>query len=186
MTAASRLALALFATALPGCAVDFGGGAGAKAGNAVGFGRLAGSTRVGTPMNEKGLLVGMNLESRAEEDVGSRWSTGVMVGYGYGPPSFEGLVGYEAFAEFGVPLRLRYSGLDDAYAGVGVAVPINLTAKRELIDLNQSSWILKPRIEIVPFTRFRGYFGKDEPNFGERLEYSFGLAFRFRIMTDLF
>jgi hypothetical protein len=186
MSGPARLVLALLAMALGGCGVDLAGGAGAKAGNVVGFGRLAASTRFGTPLNEKGILLGMNLESRAEQDVGSRWSSGVMLGYGYGPPSFDGWWGCEGYAEFGVPLRLSYSGFDDAYAGLGLALPFNVSANRELIDLNQSSWILKPRIEIVPFGRARGYFGQDEPNFSQRVEISGGLAFRFRVMTDLF
>lgn len=172
------------ALVLTGCAADLGLGAGAKAGNAVAFGRVAGLTRFGTPMNERGFLIGAALESRGEEDVGSRWSTGVMVGYGFGPPKFDGQVGLDVFGEAGIPLRGEYHDLYDSYLGFGADVPFILWPGRNVIDLNQSTFILKRRIELVPFGRARAYV-QNGVEFGDAVEWSAGFAFRFRLMTDL-
>jgi hypothetical protein len=177
----------LGAVALLGCGTDLGLGGGAKHGHAVGLGRLAVETKIGLPVNDHGFLVGANLESRSEESVGSRWSTGFMLGYGAGPPQFVGRRrwGYEIYGEAGVPLRKTFHGLNDAYLGVGVTFPIALTTSRAVTDLNRSTWLLKRSIELVPFAHARGYFGKDEPTCWSRIEYAGGLAFRFRIMTDI-
>jgi hypothetical protein len=184
----SDLTKALFAAlALLGCGADLGLGMGAKDGHAVALGRLAVGTRVSLPMNERGVLVGANLESRSEEDVGSRWSTGVMVGYGNGPSQFVGRWwGYEIFGEAGIPLRTTYRGFDDAYLGAGVTLPISCARGRAVTDLNRSTWLLKRSIEVVPFGHTRMYFGGRESNHWQRMEYAGGLAFRFRLMSDIF
>lgn len=174
------------AAALLGCGTDLGLGAGAKHGHAVALGRLAVATKLNLPLNDRGVLIGTNLESRSEENVGSRWSTGIMLGYGDGPSQFVGRRwGYEIYAEAGVPLRTTYRGFDDAYVGVGGSLPLSLTGSRAVTDLNRSTWLLKRSIELVPFGHARGYFGDDESNGWNRMEYAGGLAFRFRVMSDI-
>ena len=137
------------------------------------------------PLNEQGPFVGVNLESRSEAHIGSRWSTGFMVGYGAGPSAFVGHVGYEVYAEGGVRLHSTYRGLDDAYVGIAAALPFSTAVDRSVIDLNRSTWLLKRRLEFAPFVHVRGYFGEDERNFGSRLEFAGGLACRLRVMSDI-
>jgi hypothetical protein len=174
------------ALALLGCGADLGLGAGAKDGHAVALGRLAVATKLNLPLNDRGVLLGTNLESRSEQNVGSRWSTGIMLGYGDGPSQFVGRWwGYEVYAEAGVPLRTTYRGFDDAYVGLGGTFPLSLTSSRAVTDLNRSTWLMKRSIELVPFWHARGYFGKDESDFRNRMEYAGGLAFRFRVMSDI-
>jgi hypothetical protein len=168
-----------------GCGTDLGLGGGAKDGHFVAFGRLAASTRLSLPLNESGVLLGADLESRSELSVGSRWSAGLFAGYGSGPPPFGGRFGYEIYGELGAPLRGTYHGLDNSYLGIGGSLPIALSPSRSVIDLNRSTWLLKRSIEFVPFARLRGYFGQDEAKHLDRLEYGGGLAFRFRVMSDI-
>ena len=65
------------AVALLGCGTDLGLGAGAKHGHAVALGRLAVATKLNLPLNDRGVLIGTNLESRSEENVGSSGAGGV-------------------------------------------------------------------------------------------------------------
>jgi hypothetical protein len=179
------------------CGTDLGIGGGAKtSGNIVGFGRLAASTRLSPPwnpngpMNERGPLVGIDLEDRAEQNIGSRWQAGVFAGWGAGPApfgeAFAQRFGWEAYGEFGFPLHSTLFASTDLYAGVGLAAPFRLDATRKVSDLNETTWVLKRRVELVPLFRTRYLFGPPAQNHFHRLEITGGLAFRFRLETDLF
>src|SRR5689334_13788536 len=94
------------ALATVSCGLDLGAGGGVvNTPGAVGFGRLAASTKINIPMNEYGPLVGLAVESRAEEDVGVRYLGGIMVGYGESPQQWGKPYGFEAYGEIGTPFR---------------------------------------------------------------------------------
>jgi hypothetical protein len=171
----------------PACATDLGVGAGARSsGHLVGYGRLAVSTRAGTPLNEKGPLFGIDLGSRAEQRTGSRWLAGIFAGYGSGPSAFGNRVGFEAFGEFGFPLRETLFASTDLYAGAAATTPIRLDSPRKLVDVNQNTWIMRRHVEVVPMLRARFLFGPLGYACGERFEITGGLALRLRAETDLF
>jgi hypothetical protein len=177
---------AVIALALTGCAADLGAGVGAivPSGNAVGIGRLAVSTRVSDPLNSSGFLVGGSVETRGEANVGARFSAGLSVGYGDGPPLLGSRVGWELFADFGTPLEGKLFGNTRFYAGATGALPIRLDAGRPLRDLNDSTWIVKRRIEVVPFLRGRVHYetGVGTPP----TEIAGGVSLRLRWFSDLF
>jgi hypothetical protein len=152
-------------------------------GHPVAIGRLAVSSRLGEPMNDHGFLVGASVESRAESDVGSRFSAGVSLGYGDGPPVVGRWWGWEAFADVGTPLRGKLFPGGDFYAGGTVALPIRLDSSRSIRDMNDSTWIVKRRFELVPFVRGRCHvdIGNDAP-----VEFAGGFSLRFRVFSDLF
>jgi hypothetical protein len=174
----------VIAALLPACAADFGGGAGAAlpSGNSVGIGRLAFSTRLGTPLNDHGFLVGASVESRGEANVGSRFSTGVSLGYGDGPPLIGKVVGWEVFGDFGTPLRGKLFPGGALYAGGTFALPIRLDSDRHIREINDSTSIAARRFEIVPFARARVHV---EPDADEAVELVGGVSLRFRMFSDL-
>jgi hypothetical protein len=182
---AARISVgALVAALLPACAADFGGGAGAvvPSGHAVGIGRLAFSTRLGTPLNDHGFLVGASVESRGEASVGSRFSTGISLGYGDGPPLIGKIVGWEAFADFGTPLRGKLFPGGAFYTGGTFALPIRIDSSRHIRELNDATSIASRRFEIVPFVRGRVHV---EPEADEAVEIVGGATLRFRLFTDI-
>jgi hypothetical protein len=148
----------------------------------VGIGRLAFSTRLGTPLNDHGLLVGASVESRGEANVGSRFSTGVSVGYGDGPPLIGRVVGWEAFADFGTPLRGKFFPGGAFYSGATFALPIRLDSSRHIREINDNLSIATRRFEIVPFARARVHV---EPDADEVVEIVGGASLRFRLFSDL-
>jgi hypothetical protein len=189
--AVRRLAIVLLALTAA-CGAELGGGAGVVAsktgaGDAMGFGRVAASTKLGTPINDHGVLVGTTLENRMEQNTGSRWTAGIILGYGAGPSAIEGTFGWEAYAELGTPIRETIFRRLDHYSGIAFAVPIRLGSPRRVTDLNTSTWVLTRRFEIVPLVRAR--FNVDHPDNEDavlRVDLAAGVTFRLRIFTDLF
>ncbi|MBN9161135.1 MAG: hypothetical protein BGO98_18520 [Myxococcales bacterium 68-20] len=185
-----RFALAFAAMmCATGCAFDLGGAVGieTQTAHAVGYGRAAVSTRIGSPLNERGFLLGAALESRSETDKGARWLAGAMFGWGLGPSSIGGgPVGFDIYGEVGTPLRSTLVANGDHYLGIGVDTPIRLQARRNIEDLNESTWLLLRRFEIVPFTRFRVHHDFGGPAFDARPDVSGGAAIRMRTLNDLF
>lgn len=186
----ARLLVAIACSFLAGCAADFGGALGPElpTGNIVGYGRIAGSTRLGDPMNEKGPLVGMHLESRMEAEQGSRFQGGIMAGYGYGPAALGGWpIGFEGYLEGGTALRTTLFYKGDFYTGAAVSFPIRAERDRDIRQLNDSTWILHRRLELVPGARYRLFL--DHPS-GEpltlRSELVVTFALRLRVFSDLF
>lgn len=200
--------IVVLAIACAGCSAELGGGGlvEVRSGNATGYTRIATSTRIGTPMNEKGLLIGGSLESRLEQRAeacttkglacaynrdngGTRWLGGVMVGYGKGPAMLDRRVGYEIYGEGGTPFRNGFFSNGSFYAGIGASIPILLGPIRSVDDLNESTWILTRRVEVVPQARFRVHV--DDPGASAvptivRTDLTLGVSFRMRLMTDIF
>jgi hypothetical protein len=177
-----------FSLGAVGCAGDLGVGGGAmtKTGHAVAFGRSTLSTRIGgVPMGDHGMLVGLAVEGRAEQRVGSRFDAGVLLGYGTSPYALADSFGFEGYGEFGTPLRGTLFAHGDKYYGLGVGLPIPLNPRRDVARVNDSLWILKYRLEVVPFVRTLAYdlYGDD---LALAVEVSGGLAFRYRLVSDLF
>lgn len=174
------------ALATASCGLDLGAGGGVvNTPGAVGFGRLAASTKINIPMNEYGPLFGLALESRAEEDVGVRYLGGIMVGYGESPQQWGKPYGFEAYGEIGTPLRSTLFHRWDLYTGLGLGIPIRLQPRRPLADLNDTTKILSRGFELVPLTRARMYVDHDSGSETSRFEITVGLAFRLRVSTDL-
>lgn len=197
MTRSSSLAIgAVLSLLAGGCAGDLGLGAGAtiKDAHAVGVARAAGSTRI-LGAEDYGFLLGGSLENRMEMDRGSRWNMGVLAGWGYGPAALGGRMGWELFGEAGIPVRQHLLRDSDYYLGAAAALPISLERTRSLHELNNNTWILRRRVELVPQLRGRFYHeGDDAPRYeGEsrpapanRFEAAFLVSFRIRVKTDLF
>jgi hypothetical protein len=192
MKGAAMLAAAATLGSLTACSADLGGGAGieARTGHALGFGRIAASTKIGpsgAPLNQRGVLVGTSLEARAEQSRGSRWDLGLMMGWGFGPAEVDGKLGFEAFGEVGTPVRATLVENGDFYLGAGTALTIPLNTARDAADLNRSTWILKRRFELMPELQSRFHF--DHPNGGDlivRTDVEAGISFRLRVFSDLF
>jgi hypothetical protein len=182
-------ALAL-ATVLGGCAADLGLGGAAEvtSGHLVGSGRLAGQTRLGQPLNESGVLVGAALESRAEQSMGSRFTGGIMLGWGSGPLAVGGSpVGFELYTELGAPLRDPLFRNSDLYTGGAFAFPFRIWEGRKIEELNDRTWILLRRFELVPTLRSRVHLDDlcGENTF-VRVDVGIGLSLRLRTFSDLF
>ncbi len=183
-------ALALALLAPSGCAADLGLGGGAEAakGHAVGLGRFAASTRVGSPLNDHGLLLGASVENRIEHAEGSRFTGGIMVGGGFGPGAIGGSpIGFEGYGEAGTPLRSTLFRDGSFYAGGGLNVPIRLDETRHISELNDSTWVLMRRFELVPTLRARLHV--DHPGAESAyLRYDVGalLSLRMRVFNDFF
>jgi hypothetical protein len=171
-----------------GCAADLGVGGGAmpSTGHAVGFGRLAASTKpLSTPMNEKDLMVGLALEGRGEQDVGSRFNLGATAGWALPADAIFNHFSFEAQLEGGTPLRMTLFEDGAFYLGASAALPFPLQKQRLVSNINQSTWILKRRFDLVPFVRVLEHYEKDRP-FWDGFEISGGLALRYRVVSDLF
>ena len=171
-----------------GCAADLGVGGGAMptTGHAVGFGRLAASTKpISTPMNERDLMVGLALEGRGEQDVGSRFNLGALAGWALPPDAIFNHFSGELLGEIGTPLRMTLIEEGAFYFGVTGALPFPLQKQRQVSNINQSTWILKRRFDLVPFVRVLEHYEKDRP-FWDGFEISGGLALRYRVASDLF
>ena len=190
MKPATLFGLILLATSTGvACGADLGGGLGieAKTGHAVGFGRAAASTKLGTPLNDHGFLIGASLESRTEAEPGVRYDAGVMLGWGTGPATLGGKWGFESYAEGGTPIRGGFFRNWDWFAGGAVAAPFHFGAPRQVTDLNSSTWFANDRLEFVPMARFRVH--GDHPEGGAtltRVDLQLGVAFRLRVLSDLF
>lgn len=148
--------------------------------------RFSAQTRIGAPMNESGPLVGVAAESRSEAYIGSRFSAGIMAGYGSGPATIGGWpVGFDAFFEAGTPLGSSLFHRGAHYLGATFDVPIRFSARRNIQDLNESTWILFSRFELVPMIHTRTYADYD-PHFERRWDVELGFAIRMRLHNDLF
>jgi hypothetical protein len=188
MTSALRAWPLLF-LALPGCGADLGVGAGAmpRTGHAVGFGRLAVTNRPSSPLHSEGSWIfGMTAESRAEEQVGSRFQAGALVGYAARPYSLGSVAAPELALEAGTPLRSTLFRHLDSYFAMNTGLTFPLYHQREVQELNRSTWIVKYRVEIVPFVRVVMHNQHDAGRFERAFELSGGLAIRQRLVSDLF
>jgi hypothetical protein len=173
-----------------GCGVDLGGGAFRQVNDAhwVGTGHIAASTKIwpGTPFNQRGFLVGTELQGRGEQDVGARWTGGLRVGYGSSSDPVPGSFGWEVHGDFGTPLGAgglfpRWS----SYAGGTAAGTFWLSSRHEAADLNGASWFLKRAIELVPYVRVRAHFDHfDDSPMKTRTDVGGGLVLRLRVMSD--
>lgn len=173
-----------------GCAADLGLGGGkmTSSGHGVALGRMSLTTKpMSTPINDRGLLVGVALEERDEEHVGSRFQLGAIVGYGLRPYAIANAFSAEFYAEGGTFVRPSLFEHTQGYLGLGAGFPIPIDKQRNVTDVNRSTWILKPRFELVPFLRVRT--ARDLETYGTLVkdnEISGGLAVRYRIASDLF
>jgi hypothetical protein len=170
-----------------GCGADLGAGGGleARSGAAVGYGRIAASTKLGTPTNDHGLLVGGSLESRAQEGLGARYDIGLMLGWGTGPAAIGGRWGLETFLEFGTPIENALFRHGNCFAGAAVATPYHFGTPRQVLDLNDATWIATSRLELVPMLRSRVHFDDASSGFTTKVDVTLGLALRLRIISDL-
>jgi hypothetical protein len=189
MSRPSVLVVVLLAAAGLGCAADLGGGGGieARTAHAVGFGRAAASTKVGTPLNNDGILIGSSLESRTEAKLGARYDVGLMLGWGTGPAAIGGKWGFEAYLEGGTPIRGGFFRDGDWFLGGTVAAPFHMGSPRQVQELNGSTWFATSRLEVVPMLRLRRH--RDHPEDADaltRVDVELGLVFRLRVLSDLF
>jgi hypothetical protein len=176
--------------ALFGCGADLGMGAGVASGtaHAVAVSRLTLATKpTSSPMNEKGFMAGVVLEQHFEHRVGSRFDFGLLVGWSTETQSIADFCSGEAFLQVGTPARSNLFHHGAMHLDLGAALPIPLNNKRHVTQVNRSTWVLQPRLELVPFARVRT--SKDEPlerSLFHDYEVVGGLAARYRIMSDLF
>lgn len=182
---------------LAGCAVELGAGAGiggrAAPNHAPRFAMASGiaTNLVWQPSagRRDGVFLGGELQSRFEADRGSRWNTGLQLGYARLPERRLGAVGVEAHGDLGTRVRdgvLFPNG--DAYVGATLAVPIWLFPRRQLADVNTDPWILSRAFELVPQLRGRAHLDGDDGALSSgapRYDLSLGLALRTRFVSDL-
>jgi hypothetical protein len=171
------------------CGADLGGGFGFEARSArpVGYGRAAASTKLGTPLNDHGILLGGSLESRTEAKLGVRYDAGLMLGWGTGPATLGGKWGVEMYVEAGTPIHGGFFRNEDWFIGSTLAAPFHIGVPREVADLNSSTWFATNRVEFVPMARVRIHW--DHPDVGEpirKVDLQMGAALRLRMLSDLF
>jgi hypothetical protein len=170
-----------------GAELGAGGGVEARSGVAVGYGRAAASTKLGTPLNDEGFQVGASLESRAQARAGVRYDTGIMLGWGSGPAALGGRSGFELYCELGTPIQQGFLRDGNFFAGAAIAAPLFLGQPRQVADLNNSTWLATSRIELVPSLRSRlhvDHAGGGDPS--TKIDVQVGLALRLRVISDLF
>lgn len=190
MSAQRLLGLALLAAVAGlGCAADLGGGVAIepRAPHAVGYGRVAASTKLGTPLNQEGFLIGASLESRTESKLGVRYDTALMLGWGHGPAVLGGKWGIEGYVELGTPIRGGFFRNGDWLLGATAGFPVRLGTPRQVTDLNGATWFAKTRVELVPMARVRTH--RDHPPDDAaltRVDLQLGVVVRLRVLSDLF
>jgi hypothetical protein len=184
----TRSVLTLLTLLLSACGADLGllGGLEARTAHFVQTGRIAVSTRLGDPLNEEGVLLGAELESRSEANVGSRWEAGAMAGWGSGPAALGGRLGIEAYAQLGTPLHATLFDRGDLYGGATIALPLFLGSARHVEDLNRSTMVMSRRFELVPMLRTRFHRGHNDTAHTCHVDVTLGLALRLRMVSDLF
>jgi hypothetical protein len=131
--------------------------------------------------------LGWELESHAEGERGSVFTTGLEAGYALTPAPVLGAVGVLAHADYGFPTGAGPAG---GYAGVTVALPISIESSDAPFDRNRYFKLLSTRMELGPMARYRAYWsweptsnGGDEAVF--RHDLSLGAVFRMRLTSDL-
>jgi hypothetical protein len=179
---------AFLAAITTGCAADLGGGGGVevRSAHAVGFGRAAASTKLGSPLNDHGFLIGGSLESRAEANVGARYDAGIMLGWGTGPSAIGGNFGFETYVEAGTPIQSAIFRDGNFFAGAAVGMPVYFAKPRRVVDLNDSVSISATHLEFVPMLRARVHV--DFPGGGDavtKCDITGGVSLRLRFMSDL-
>lgn len=186
----SALVALLLALSSTGCSMDLasGGGASTPDGNGLVTGHLAVSTKLPAPINSDGFLAGVELASRSEIGYGTRWTTGIRLGYGKSPGLHPGSIGWELYGDIGA--RIGKGGLlpnHDFYYGGSFALPISLSEQHEDSDLNGPSWILIRTIELAPLARIRANLDHPDglPN-THRIDFQGGLVVRLRFVSDYF
>ena len=96
-------------------------------------------------------------------------------------------MGYESFLELGPPSESGLFKHGDWFAGAACALPLSLSAPRQVQDLNHSTWFATNRLELVPMLRTRVHF--DHPDGGAlttKVDLTGGIALRLRVLSDLF
>jgi hypothetical protein len=173
-----------------GCGIDLGAGVARQLSDPhmVGSGHVAASTKLGSPFNTRGLLVGAELQGRAEQGLGARWTTGLRVGYGQSPSPVPGSFGWEVFADAGTPFG--NGGLfpnGDYYLGGTALGSFWVSGRHQGSDLNRSSWFFQRALELAPYANLRVHVdhigdapGKARPDLGV------GLVLRLRMVSDYF
>jgi hypothetical protein len=179
---------------LSGCAVELGGraGFGGRASEPVHFVEstgVAASTLIRSAASSRnGVHLGGEVESRFEAQQGSRWTTGLQLGFARAPDRKLGSIGLELHADVGTQARdgvLFRRG--SAYTGASLALPIWLFPRRQLADVNTDPWLLSRAFELIPLLRGRAYFDNVSGSQPLTIRYDvgLGLALRTRFVSDL-
>jgi hypothetical protein len=195
-------ALALAGALLGGCNAELGARGGAswvspRAPSAaqvhgVWVGRAAVSAvydPLGKVFNRDGILLGGELEGRGESVAGSRFTTGLSVGYARQPQLRPGALGWEVHADVGSPIRRSTLFADGSfYAGGAGALAIWISKRHQLADVNVGQWWLSDGLELVFLGSTRVHV--DSPYAAAarslRVEATAGAALRLRFMSDFF
>jgi hypothetical protein len=135
-------------------------------------------------LNQDGFLVGGELQGRFESEVGSRFTTGLRLGWGENPEPIFGSFGWEAHADIGTPFGNGGLFPDGSfYTGATVAGAFWISRSHEGADLNNSSWFFKRALELSPFLRFRAHLDGAKCD-GCPLDVTAGAALRLRLVND--
>lgn len=181
---------------LGGCAVELGGrmGSGGRLGanhvpHFVATSGVAATTVIRpAPGSRNGLHIGGELESRFEAHRGSRWTTGLQLGYARLPDRKLGSVGVEVHGDVGTRARDGVLFPDgDLYAGTSFGLPIWLSPRRQLADVNTDFWLMSRAFELVPLLRGRAHFDhvSGAQPMSVRYDVGLGLTLRTRFVSDL-
>jgi hypothetical protein len=186
----SRTVLIIMAAAplLCGCSVEFGGhvGAGSVAKNPPHFMWASHSS---ANLNLSGVLLGAELEGRSEANIGTRWNTGLQLGYQRAPTARKlGDLGFEVHADIGTRIdgATLFPNGDFYFGGTGALI-IWLSPQREFSNVNTDEWIFSRGLELVPYVRSRFHYDHDRVAGGDpRLNYDLGvgLAMRVHFVSD--
>jgi hypothetical protein len=188
--AVSGLALSGMAVVLQGCGLDLGAGVARQLSDPhmVGSGHVAASTKLGSPFNSRGPLIGAELSGRAEQGRGARWTTGLRAGYGHSADPVPGSFGWEAFVDAGT--RFGKGGLfpdGDYYLGGTAMGTFWISGRHQGADLNTSSWFFQRALELAPYASLRVHVDHPDGGDGEaRPDLGLGLVLRLRMVSDYF
>jgi hypothetical protein len=172
---------------LSGCSAGFGIAGGPELnrrhGVVTGEGSLV-TKPFSTPMNAYGPLFGAELQGRFESEIGSRFTTGLRLGWGENPEPVSGSVGWEAHVDAGVPFgRGGFAPDWSYYLGATTACSFWISKSHQGADLNDSSWFFKRALELSPFVRFRAHLDGSECH-DCPLDLTFGVSLRLRLVND--
>lgn len=138
---------------------------------------------------QSGLLAGVDLQGSVGVDEGTRWLSGVRLGYGWAPPSTAESMGYELHLDLGT--EMTHAGLLEGYNGyVGgtLATVVWMGSTRATTDLNGEQWVMKPMPELVIFGRGRAsqtiHCDNADPEC-LRITFEVGIALRMALLSEL-
>ena len=168
-----------------GCAVQMGGHGGVtpsepvRATHGVQLSAYTAPWTPGSGMVHLGVETSAEVEHRVgseAEYLGTDFTMGAQIGYAHWFDNSR--LSLQPHANFGTAL---FDSAYDGYAGITMAMPIELGPIRDVTDMNHAFQLVARRLSLVPYGRWRFTWSDGAQHHNASL----GLALRARLSTDL-